>query len=384
MDDLLQAFLARFNHETPGWGQFLDAPQGPHGTNQIGRYGSSAGAIVLGLTDQKNSQIAQRVLPLLLNWAQDVQSARSAQTLPLAMLTIGIGYLREGDDELKAVQQLLFTRQLKDGLWGDYWIDEQQHTEQTSPFVSAFVLIACYLTGLSSDERVTRAALALQEFYLRDPDKYCEFDPIISVAIALLLGRRSYAAIKSDLKRFALKPVDLAKRFNYFYDYQSADGKWGREYFIVPLDLVAALALHQARVPTSIRLKAQTIVRSMEERLDASGHLRLAEGNRLSTLEHGCAALALQALLVDDSNSSWFGPSWLHYQLRRERPSLEKIGSRITLFAYLLLALNYGFAAIWGLSFEGWDQLGMGASTFMLGVIREPIATFRSALGMSQ
>jgi hypothetical protein len=388
LDELHHAFEAKWNAATPGWGQFLD---GPPGNVQVGRYGTSAGAIVLRLAGQQDSQTANRVFDALVSWAfgdnSDLAVEHRVQTIPLAMLTIGIGYLRPNAAELAAARAKLFQRRLSTaGLWGDYWIDDDNHAERPSLFVSAIVLIACHLTQTSghADPRAVDAARRLQEHYLRNPDKYVDSDPIISVAIVLLLGSDADSAVLKDLRRFALKPSDIARRYNYFYDYRRPNGTWNREYFIVPLDLIAMLVLRCRHAPASAKLKARAIDESLRQRLDSVGSLKLADGDRLSTLEHGCAALAFEAVHIDENSPSSFGLSGMSYRIRRERPSWEKIGSWMVLGAYGLLGLNYAAITLWDLSLDGVYQVLLGSSAFALGVVREPVGAVRAAFGMSK
>ena len=88
--DMYQKFMLSYREGKGAWGQFLDSrPDHP----QVGRYGTSAGAIVLALSNHKNDTTANKVIQTLSHWAEDSLDDQnvnhSCHNLPILLMLIG-------------------------------------------------------------------------------------------------------------------------------------------------------------------------------------------------------------------------------------------------------------------------------------------------------
>ena len=189
LDTLYQNFMRPYRGDRKAWGQFLDSPpEHP----QIGRYGTSAGAIVLALSGHRGDATVRDVESTLGNWittVSDLNSRHLAQTLTVAILLMALwrSSLPPHRFAQSLIQKLCQQRLRSDGLWGNYWIDDRLHAEESSVFVSSIVQLALSATN---DDQNLKALIAecrqkLEELYFRDPQRHEPYAPVVFAALSL-------------------------------------------------------------------------------------------------------------------------------------------------------------------------------------------------------
>src|SRR6266446_971991 len=125
---LQEHFYRSYREDLAGWGQFLGESAA---TPQIGIHGTSAGAIVLAISDSTQTQPARDVrahLDRLLNPADEKGEDKVRQSPRFAMGFLGYLLLSKEDypDKVKSLRENVYRRQIPGkALWGDYWAGEQ-------------------------------------------------------------------------------------------------------------------------------------------------------------------------------------------------------------------------------------------------------------------
>ena len=397
IDNLARIFHDVYVASRAGWGQFLD---GNIHNEQVGRYGTSSGAIVLALSGRHSTPIGQKVYKTLQDWltSSDVQCEyHRSQTLPLVMMYLGACYLQRhnssGQEEseyfLQEVRTSIVNRQLQHNkLWGNYWLDETAHDEIPSVFVSSITLLTLYLADREngSYNDLNRAALALQDSYLKDPDSYANFSPLILTTIFLYLGEGASRKILEELNSLSHKSPDVGYRFNYFYDYELPDDSWRREYFILPISLVQPLIMYSERVPASVALYVDHVGRQLRQNLDQHQNVyKVSASDRISTLEQGFVALCLQALIESENRTRpLLSMGRIRYELWVQRPSWDRWAYHFLLFAYLVVIVSNALPSITDQIYSPWKDLFVKSTLVIIGMIEDPRIVVRKVLRLDR
>jgi hypothetical protein len=317
-----------------GWGQFLDAPK-VH--KQIGLYGTAAGVLVLSAASRGRSQLSTDAAKLLTYWWQNKDEPdprnygyeKLIQTLRVSFVALALR-LSDVPEAAKAAAEAvnwLLSAVLSSGLWGNYWTSAQEHDETPRLYVSALVLLCCNLLLPASspvDGRFTRAAQVLEEKLSAQKDLTLRERAAIAAAL-LCSPIRLSRKLKARVREIAFAPwAAINEGGVYFYDYElQKDGNtaFGRDYFIVPTDMLIGIAGFQQRAPAALRLRAEKIVSRLSENLEANGGVFRLGSEKVTTKNQAWAALMLRT--AHEAIGRGFGLrrplAWVAYQMRRER-----------------------------------------------------------------
>lgn len=318
LKDLLDRLARRFEDsaqvwekapDVRGWGQFLDAPK-RH--KQIGPYGTSAGVIVLALAERGQSVLTKQAATLLDCWwkrreQDDYVHERLVQTLRLAFLNLALQLsgVSDNDGVRAEVEKALIERLLPSGMWGNYWITNSLHDPTPQLFPSAIVLLSFTLLRDSSspiNERFLSVANRLEDKLTLSRGLSSLEAAAVSAA---LLAVKGPSVSRKALTRMAANALSsrpgLGERNAYFYDYEySPDSHgqsfFGRDYFIVPTEVLLGIAGFQPSAPNTLRLRAEAVLQALSENLRQNdGAYRPAEGERLSSVDQAWSAILLKA-----------------------------------------------------------------------------------------
>ena len=309
-----------------GWGQFLDGPIEHH---QVGPYGTASGAIVRALAGRGQDALNIEVEKSLADWcaAADPNYARFwPQTLRLAFVLLALR-ASNGDVNLRnSLSDELLRRRLPGGLWGAYWGDTNHHDPSPRIVPSAMVLLSHGLfRDASSDIAVLTQEASRLESRIESGIKLSLFELAIAASAVLSIkrapltkkARRRVAALASEL------PTSLAELGVYFYEYRPAGGgnadvQFPRDYFIVPVAIVAALAGFLAGAPSDLHYRAHEIAGALSADLEnGDGLYRPSPDNRAATKNQAWAALLLSMVDSAGEPRRWAG---VQLALVRTRP----------------------------------------------------------------
>ena len=368
LDDLYQNFMRSYREDRKAWGQFLDSPaEHP----QIGRYGTSAGAIVLDLSGHGGDATARDVGSTLDKWitaVSDKNSCHLAQTLTVAVLLMALwrSPLPQRNLAQSLIQKLREQRLQSDGLWGNYWMNGRLHAEESSVFVSSIVLLALAATN---DDQNLKALIAecrqkLERLYFRDPQRHEPYAPVVFAALSLPSSISITKRLAHEMRRYSWKPIELGDRFTYFYDFRGAEDVWGREYFIVPTELFCAMTINSDSVPSPYRLRALDVIDALKLNMYAnSGLFKPKYTDKVSTLEQAFAALALNAYRTNEETGTVAHPiSNIWFMLNKPRPSLESWGQAFLGILYLECAAIFSWPTFVGDSLTPVQNWVLGAA----------------------
>lgn len=380
LDDLYKIFAQRYQTNQKAWGQFLDSP-GEH--TQVGRYGTSAGAIVMALSNHQNDPKAEDVSDRLKGWLTEEEQENIKhliQTLPFVTLIMALSMLGKNVDA--HLEELLNRRLASTGLWGNYWVDAQLHDEETSIFVSSIVLIVLTFVELNQEQRsiLERCRRRLEELYFRDRQKHRAYDPVVFAALVKTVKDGISKRLAKEMRRYSHKQISLAERYTYFYDFRGPDDSWGREYFIVPVEIFCAMLVGNNAAPDLYRLRAVDVINQLMENLDSNaGVFRPISTDRQSTLEQAFVALALDSYR-ESVDYRWFNVSSIHFSLLKPRPHLDIVGQwlLIVLYLELVVLLSPMFS---GVPMSPWQDWLIKASLFVAGAMKNPVDVIRHVLG---
>jgi hypothetical protein len=321
-----------------GWGQFLDAPK-VH--KQIGLYGTAAGVLVLNAARRGPNQLSTDAGRLLAYWWQKKDDPNNygyeklIQTLRVSFVALALRLSGVPETAKAASEALdwLLSIVLSTGLWGNYRTSALEHDGTPRLYVSALVLICCNLLLPASsprDGRLTRAAQVLEERLSSQKDLSLRERAAIAVALLcspVQLTRKANRRVRE----IAFAPwAAINEGGVYFYDFDfRRDGNtvFGRDYFIVPTDVLIGIAGFQERAPAALRLCAERIVSRVSENLEANGGVFRLGSEKVTTKNQAWIALLLWT--AHEAIDRGFGLrrpiAWITYQMRRERT-----GNRIT------------------------------------------------------
>ena len=184
--------LSTSPEKVAGWGQFLNVSK-KH--SQTGPYGTGSGLLVRALAGRLDTGVPDPNGRHLAGWWKNRDRGTGSppyfvQTLRLAYLYLCARLANVSPvAELKGeIYEELMSRQLKDGLWGDWWLTSELRDPTPRLFTSAIVLLSCGLfrkePTSTQDRRLLEAANRLEQGALDHPD-------VPSAYVAAAAARRS-------------------------------------------------------------------------------------------------------------------------------------------------------------------------------------------------
>ena len=379
LDRLAERFEAAVVDHPPasrGWGQFLDPPRDHR---QVGPYGTSAGIIVLSLAGRGKGPPLDDALSLMRHWwtgrhQDEYSSRRFAQTTRLAFFLLAMRHSHQATpDEISEIEQLLLDTLLPSNRWGNYSVSSTERDPTPRDFASAVALIA-FLLG-RDDNSIQAAQLGAVAEHLEErlsvTQSLSSFNTAM-LALAVLLGRkgRISRSAKRTIGRLAYTgPVNLARKGIYHYQcqFQSASDphqKFKNEYFIVPTELVIALAGFQPFAPAGLRLRAENTLQILLENLSANNGAFLTDEEQLaSTKYQAWVALLIWAAITNHQKAPAYARSWYALWRRRKDNRLTET----VLPVFMILFVGIGSVLLKGQSVLS-DALLVGCSTVVGGL----------------
>jgi hypothetical protein len=225
------------------------------------------------------------------------------------------------------IETTLCERLLPSGLWGHFWIDNKQLDPTPRLYPSAMTLLSfCVLRDASMPvgDRIAAVANQLEEKLSLAKGLSILETAAASAAILACKGKDIESATRRQLAGLAAAGrVGLDERVTYFYDYeylpeQEGASQFGRDYFIVPTEILIAIAGFQPGAPSSLRLMAEASLDALSKNLQHHHGLYCpGENERVNTKDQAWAALLLKI-----STSGYQGPgriSRMKYWLFRKR-----------------------------------------------------------------
>jgi hypothetical protein len=311
------------------WGQFLD---GDTSHQQVGLYGTSAGILVRALAGRGSDSLADEVR----QFVRHIWSRRSSdtiwreflgQTTRLAFLNLALRVSRimDGEGLEQEVEAELLGRLLPTGMWGDYWFDRVQDATPRL-FPSAVTLLSFTLMRdrvSTQDPRLLRVADQLEATLLGNDQLPLFHVSTIAAAILATKGSNVNRKARARIRQMAyMGHADMSDLGVYFYDYEYPVGptnrKSGRDYFIVPTEMMVGIAGFQAGAPSALRFRAENGIEKLVQNINQNlGMYRPAE-QRVSSKNQAWAALMLKSSSTDHRPVAWYERVW--HQLRRSRP----------------------------------------------------------------
>jgi len=328
-----------------GWGQFLDDPKTHH---QTGPYGTSAGLIVSALAGRAPQALEPRIGSLVQSWWDDWKNGNAGgrklfcQTPRLAFLLLGLRLSHILDATCAEVEDELFRRSLpQSGMWGNYWTSDALMDPTPRLFCSSIVVLCvALLRDVTPDtlKRLEPSVASIEQSLIGSRDL-----PLLHAAAAcaaVLAVRRGSTSsrLKKKIRKIAWSArADLADLGVYFYDFQvvSTNGtnESGRDYFIVPSELLMGIAGLQVGSPVALRERAEAAIRALTANMaNNQGMYRSDPEQRISSKNQAWAALLLFLSKGPSPSGHTFGLLW--YGLRRERK-----GNWATEIAFPLMSL---------------------------------------------
>ena len=329
-----------------GWGQFLDDPVFQ---KQTGPYGTSAGLIVSGLAGRGAAALTARLTGLPNLWWQDWQSEQGdgyrllSQTLRLAFfyLALTVSKISEETSIRSSVRQELLRRALPSGMWGDY--DAKRELKDPTPrlFCSSIVVLCLSLHETLPTEASSQLELTLtgiERGLLGDKDLPLLHAAAAAAAILCTRGPKASRKVMQRIRKIAWSlKAHIGDLGVYFYDFQyrdaSGNAKFGRDYFIVPTEVLVGIGGYQRGAPTALRQRAEAAVKALLANIKANaGVYKPDASQRVSSKNQAWAALLLARAAELTPSRISFGGLW--YELLKERA-----GNWFTEYAFPLISL---------------------------------------------
>jgi hypothetical protein len=336
--------------DVSGWGQFLDDPTGQ---DQVGPYGTSAGLIVRGLAQRGTDRLAEKVAAQVNRWWLDRTEAeeerRLGQTTRLSMLHLGLR-LANIPNAVTTQQEIAATlmRSLRpDGMWGNYVIPGKVEDASPRLFPTAIAILSFTLLRPNSETippELLLAADRLEEKFLgaRDLPRLH-----VAAACAAILSVKRKPTNKDVIKKmerlaYATQP-SLPDLGVYFYDYEYRSGKdsiaFGRDYFIVPTEVLLGIAGFQTAAPAYLRLRAEQSLRALLKNIAGyDGFYRPDNEQRVSSLNQCWVAIYL-ALAAERQQAIVFARG--SYAILRYRS--DSTGKDASMLALCCAGIAFGF-----------------------------------------
>jgi hypothetical protein len=255
---------------------------------------------------------------------------RFVQTLRLAFLVLAtrISTIPEFIAIRREVEESLLSRCIGSGGWGDWWLNEDNYDPTPSIFTSCVSLLALALFRTEPFPPAHRSSIAkVVEMLKRSMQAKGRLSNLeIAAVTAGLSTWQSYSSrsgVKHDVAlRWRSLPEQRHGIYFFFYEYApGADGRsFGRDYLLVPLELLVAIGGLQSAAKASLRLTAEEIVSRLLKTLDDQGGLyRVAKRDHISSIDQAWAAIAIAYAI-----SAWEGGSRLPGVLSRSWHGLVK------------------------------------------------------------
>ena len=293
--------------EVAGWGQFLDVSR-EH--SQTGLYGTASGLLVRALAGRLAGAEPDPSARLLLTWYRDRHNTSAhdfAQTLRLAHLHLcaRIANIAPLTEIQAALYDDLMSRQLNDGLWGDWWLNQTSHASTPRLFTSAIVLLSFGLLAdrqpsADPDGRLTKAAARLEQAILGHGDPPSAHIAATAAALTCTAGHK----IGRDFSRLAVSaarnsPWRIVDQTIYFYEFRAPNGganRFSRDYFIIPPAHLLAIAGCQSTAPGPLRAATSQIVDALAKNVQANnGIFRTEPGDLAPSNNQAWTALVFAA-----------------------------------------------------------------------------------------
>jgi hypothetical protein len=313
-----------------GWGQFLDDPKAHR---QTGPYGTSAGLIVSALAGRGTAAL-QRVAPLVTFWWKQWEGGGAegrrlfCQTPRLAFFYLGLrlSHILDDDGVCAAVREELLRRTLPSGMWGNYWTAANVLDQTPRLFCSSMVVLSLTLLENASPDllgRLEAAIRAIEDSLIGNKDIPLLHAAAASAAILSVRGGAVSPQVKRRIRHVAWSTrANLGDLGVYFYDYQFATGsgstEFGRDYFIVPSELLVGIAGLQRGAPVALRERAETAAKALLTSIRTNnGAYRSDPEQRISSKNQAWAALLLYSSIAPPTSSGALAR--IAYELRKER-----------------------------------------------------------------
>jgi hypothetical protein len=214
-------------------------------------------------------------------------------------------------------------------MWGDYWISDSLHDSTPRLFPSAIALLSFALLrdkSLPVDEALIRVADKIEERLIGS--KRLPMLHVAAASAAILatkgesIGSKTRARI-ADIAYSSHPKPNLADLSVYFYEYQNPDMKrqirFGRDYFIVPTEMLVAISGFQSGAPGGLRQRSEAILNSLIKNLQENdGAYRPDAEQRISSKNQAWAALLLKVSSSEHKPIGLIARAW--YCLGRPRP----------------------------------------------------------------
>lgn len=355
LEDIRKNFLEKKvnSQKQLSWGQFLES-QNQDG--QVGLYGTLAAAIAIKTRNANRSIEAKAVeQELLAYWssrANTDQRDNLCQNIRLAALLLGLCFHSEGHSvvvrEIATELENRFSE--LDDLWGETSCpppNAARYSELSSAAIVFFSYQAIHqYNGSLSDfgtleNRLTRAANALQKAYLDDSKCARPHLLIMLIAIVLVLGKSADGSIRKRLSEAISNSENILQRSWYYVDYIAQSGVCKRDYLILPTNLLIPVLLLQPRLDGDHYLQAANTVDRLKIVLDSNeSKLFRDRADRPSSLEQALAVLALDAFRKNPKPSTlslvW---PWVVLTARKKREPEWAFAWFLLVFAYLPVGL---------------------------------------------
>lgn len=349
--------LSTSPEKVAGWGQFLNVSK-KH--SQTGPYGTGSGLLVRALAGRLDTGVPDPNGRHLAGWWKNRDRGTGSppyfvQTLRLAYLYLCARLANVSPvAELKGeIYEELMSRQLKDGLWGDWWLTSELRDPTPRLFTSAIVLLSCGLfrkePTSTQDRRLLEAANRLEQGALDHPDVPSAYVAAAAAALTSTAGHRvskGFSYLVTSLARNP--PWRIVDQFIYFYEFRGMTGdheEFRRDYFIVPPAHLLAIAGHQPTAPPALTAATRHIVAALSKNVNDNGGVYRTEPDGL----------------VSSKNQAW---SALVFTVAVSYGTTDGIAERL---AYSLFRHR---ASRWNLV-EIARVVGLVASTVTLGVFSE-------------
>jgi hypothetical protein len=312
-----------------GWGQFLDDPKAHR---QTGSYGTSAGLIVSALASRGTAAL-QRVAPLVTFWWKEWGGGAEGrrlfcQTPRLAFfyLALRLSHILDDDGVCSDVREELLRRTLPSGMWGNYWTAPTVLDQTPRLFCSSMVVLSLtLLEDVSPDllRRLEPAIRAIEDSLIGDKDIPLLHSAAACAAILSVRGGAVSPKVKGRIRHVAWSTrANLGDLGVYFYDYQVGAGggstEFGRDYFIVPSELLVGIGGLQRGAPVALRERAETAAKALLANIRTNnGAYRSDPEQRISSKNQAWAALLLCLSIAPPTTHGAFAR--IVYELIKER-----------------------------------------------------------------
>jgi len=321
-----------------GWGQFLDDPTQQR---QVGPYGTAAGLVVRSLANRGSDQLAEKVSLIVKTWwehrletADERKLFGQITRVSMLHLATRLARLPNTDSTLQNMQATLLKSLRPDGMWGNYVIPGVVEDASPRLFPTAIAILS-FTLFLPEDqivpEELIRAAEGLEEKILGSKDLPRLHFAAAAAAILSAKRKSSRPEVLRRIKKVAYATqVSLPDLGVYFYDYEYPDDdgkqKFGRDYFILPTEVLLGIAGFQIGAPAYLRLRSELSLASLVKNIRGyDGYYRPDNEQRVSSMNQCWVAVFLS--LAAQTRERVIGsriPFWLRRQ-RRDSFAIDTI-----------------------------------------------------------